>query len=96
MYISTSKVYKGSFSRQALVYHCTPLLSRLFYYTTTMSHILSTPFGTFKGKNGDGITQYRGIKYATVRDQLSAPELVTDYGTDIVDAMHYGYVIPYI
>jgi hypothetical protein len=90
MYISTSKVYKGSFSRQALVYHCTPLLSRLFYYTTTMSHILSTPFGTFKG------TQYRGIKYATVRDQLSAPELVTDYGTDIVDAMHYGYVIPYI
>jgi hypothetical protein len=61
-----------------------------------MSHILSTPFGTFNGKKGDGITQYRGIKYATVTDQLSAPEVVTDYGTAIVDATHYWYVIPYI
>jgi carboxylesterase type B len=58
-----------------------------------MSHILSTPFGAFRGKKGDGITQYRGIKYATVTGQLSAPELVTDYGTNIFDATHYGYVI---
>jgi carboxylesterase type B len=57
-----------------------------------MSHILQTSFGTFKGKKGDGVVQYRGIKYASVRDQLSVPELVTEYGTDVVDATRYGYV----
>jgi carboxylesterase type B len=57
-----------------------------------MSHMLQTSFGTFKGKKGDGVTQYRGIKYASVRDQLSVPELVTEYGTDVVDATRYRYV----
>jgi hypothetical protein len=55
-----------------------------------MRTILETPFGTFEGKKSDGSTQYRGIKYASVKDQLSVPELVTNYGTDIVDATRYG------
>jgi hypothetical protein len=55
-----------------------------------MSTILRTPFGTFEGRKGDGTTQYRGIKYASVRDQLSVPEIVTNYGTDIIDAKRYG------
>jgi carboxylesterase type B len=58
-----------------------------------MSHILQTSIGTFEGKKGDGVVQYRGIKYASVRDQLSVPELMTEYGTDIIDATRYGYVI---
>jgi carboxylesterase type B len=57
-----------------------------------MSNVLQTSFGTFKGKKGDGIVQYRGIRYASVPDQLSVPELVTTYGTDVVDATRYGYV----
>lgn len=57
---------------------------------TSMSQTLSTSFGTFKGRKGDGVTQYRGIRYACVRDQLSVPELVTEYGT--IDATRYGYV----
>jgi hypothetical protein len=51
---------------------------------------LKTPFGTFQGKQGDGVTQYRGIKYGSVRDQLSAPDMVTEYSDAVVDAIHFG------
>jgi carboxylesterase type B len=56
-----------------------------------MTALLKTSFGTFRGKKGDGITQYRGIKYASVKDQLSAPEMVTGYGDQEIDATHFGY-----
>jgi carboxylesterase type B len=55
-----------------------------------MTTLLQTCFGTFQGKRGDGVTQYRGVKYASVKDQLSAPELVTEYGDAVVDATQYG------
>ncbi|KAH5347573.1 hypothetical protein HBI33_223380 [Parastagonospora nodorum] len=61
-----------------------------------MTAILQLPFGTFQGKQSDGITQYLGIKYASVKDQLSPPELVTDYGDVVVDATHFGPRAPAI
>ena len=58
-----------------------------------MTSTLKTPFGTFLGIKGGGVIQYRGIKYAYVKDQLSSSELVTSYPEhDIIDATHFGSV----
>ncbi|KAF2849258.1 carboxylesteras-like protein [Plenodomus tracheiphilus IPT5] len=54
----------------------------------TASH--PTPCGIFTGKRGDLVTQYLGIKYANLQDQLSTPEMITDYGTDPIDATKIG------
>lgn len=51
-----------------------------------------TPFGSFEGWKGDGVVQYRGIKYAFLRDQMAVPQLVTEYGSERVDATEFGYV----
>ncbi|EAT76844.1 hypothetical protein SNOG_15749 [Parastagonospora nodorum SN15] len=48
-----------------------------------MTAILQSPFGTFQGKQSDGITQYLGIKYASVKDQLSPPELTDISGSGL-------------
>lgn len=45
-----------------------------------------------EGGGGDGVVQYRGIKYAFLRDQMAVPELVTEYGSEKVDAREFGYV----
>jgi hypothetical protein len=58
-----------------------------------MARPLATTFGTFQGKQGHSVVQYRGIKYASVLDQLSAPVIVTEYGNGVVDATHFGYVL---
>lgn len=58
-----------------------------------MTTLLQISFGTVQGKRGDGVTHYRGIKYASVKDQLSVPELVTEHGGVVVDATHFGYLI---
>jgi carboxylesterase type B len=59
-----------------------------------MSHILTTTFGTFRGHKANNTTQYRGIKYASLADQLSVPKLVTTYSDDITDATRFGYASP--
>lgn len=51
---------------------------------------LKTSFGIFQGKQGDGVFQYRGIKYASLKDQLSVPEMVMTYSNDVIDATPYG------
>lgn len=51
-----------------------------------------TRFGSFKGGKGDGVVTFRGVKYASLRDQLSSPELVSEYGGEVVDAIEFGYV----
>lgn len=58
-----------------------------------MTSILETPFGAFAGKKGDAVVQYLGIKYASVKDQLSVPELVTSYGNSTVNATEFGSVL---
>lgn len=51
---------------------------------------LKTDFGEFRGKKGDGVTQYLGVKYASLKDQLSVPEMVVDYGSEVVEAVEFG------
>lgn len=51
---------------------------------------LQTSFGAFTGEKSDGITQYRGIKYADIGNQLSPPEMVTSYGNEPIDATKFG------
>jgi len=52
--------------------------------------IVKTGFGQFRGRKGDAVTQYRGIKYATLKDQLAVPHMVESYGESIVDAVEFG------
>lgn len=59
-----------------------------------MTAPLKTFFGTFQGKKADGVVQFRGVKYASVKDQLSIPEMVKGYGDEIVDATEFGYHTP--
>lgn len=53
---------------------------------------LKTNFGEFKGKAGDGVVQYLGVKYATLKDRLATPVEIESYGSDVVDATQFGYV----
>ncbi|KAF2000989.1 para-nitrobenzyl esterase [Amniculicola lignicola CBS 123094] len=55
-----------------------------------MTATMKTSFGVFKGKKGDGVTQYLGVKYANLKDRLAVPELVKQYSDVEVDASEYG------
>lgn len=55
-----------------------------------MTTTIKTAFGEFKGKKVDAVTQYRGIQYATLRDQLAVPDMMEDYGSEVVDATEFG------
>lgn len=46
--------------------------------------------GEIQGLKANGIIQFLGIQYATLKDRLSEPVLRTDYPENI-DARHYGY-----
>jgi hypothetical protein len=77
---------------------CTPAycshLQTLAIGTLCLSKMITkvrTYLGEFKGKNGDGVVQYLGIKFASVKDQLSGPEMMLDYGFDNVDATEFGW-----
>ena len=45
--------------------------------------------GTFIGQQSDGVQQYLGIQYATLRNRLAEPELRTYYESPI-DAAKYA------
>ena len=60
------------------------------YTNANMPPPLTTSFGNFQGHQGDGVIQFQGIKFASLKDQLSVPEMVTTYGTKVVDATHFG------
>lgn len=55
-----------------------------------MSTILKRPLDTFRGNNGEGVVQFRGIKYATSKDQLCVPEMVREYTDRVIDATRFG------
>jgi carboxylesterase type B len=57
-----------------------------------MTTTVSTPFGRFEGKRSNGVVQYLCIKYAKLKDQLSAPEMVESYNEAVVNATEYGCV----
>jgi hypothetical protein len=85
----------------------TPLWDKLTHATrTTTSHDttlsnkgteMSTVFehadlGGIRGKVVDGTVQFLGLKYASLKDRLALPQLVTRYGAGTIDASKYGYV----
>lgn len=45
--------------------------------------------GTFTGKAGDGVEQFFGIQYATLKDRLAEPVVRTTYAAEI-DATKHG------
>ncbi|KAI4693283.1 uncharacterized protein J4E88_001654 [Alternaria novae-zelandiae] len=51
---------------------------------------LETTFGSFVGVEENEVRKFLGIKYALVKNWLSAPEIVTSYGNEVVDATRYG------
>ena len=57
---------------------------------SSMTSSIETQLGICTGKNGDGVVQYLGIKYASLEDQMSAPNLLHGYGAEIVDATKFG------
>ena len=57
-----------------------------------MSAELHHPFlGIVRGRAGDGVVQYLGVKYALLRDRFAEPELCTSYGSKSLDATFLGY-----
>jgi hypothetical protein len=47
--------------------------------------------GSITGCKGDGVNQYLGVQYATIKDRFSEPILRTDYGGEITSTK-VGYV----
>lgn len=87
---------RGKYIRRAVVVCWEEKSSRISGKETSieetgkMTTILKTATGSFKGKKGDGVTQYLGVQYARLRDQLAPPEMVREYGDGTVDASMYG------
>jgi len=55
-----------------------------------MAATISHPeIGKVQGKPGDGVTQFLGIQYGSVKDRLAAPELVERY-SGVVDGTKLG------
>jgi len=58
-----------------------------------MAAILKTAaLGEIQGKDANGVTQYLGIKYATLKNRLADAEIVESRDGDILDATKDGYV----
>ncbi|KAF5844230.1 hypothetical protein GGP41_002800 [Bipolaris sorokiniana] len=56
-----------------------------------MSATLNHPaLGEIKGNQRDGVAQFLGLKYASIKDRFAPPELVDNYGPDNTDATKFG------
>jgi len=58
--------------------------------TNMTTKICKTPVGKYKGNQGDHVVQFLGIKYASLKDRLSAPEMILRYDREIIDATLHG------
>jgi hypothetical protein len=59
-----------------------------------MTSILkTTSLGEIRGKTVDGVVNYLGIKYASLRDRLAEAELVERRDGDVLDATKDGSVL---
>jgi carboxylesterase type B len=50
----------------------------------------TTTLGRVQGTTEDGVTQYLGIKYATLKDRLADAELIAERDGDVLDATKDG------
>lgn len=55
--------------------------------------ITTSNLGQIRGKAEDGVTQYLGIKYATLKDRFADAQLVEERQEDILDATADGYIM---
>jgi len=55
-----------------------------------MATLRTTSLGEIRGKTADGVTQYLGVKYASLRNRLADAELVETREGDILDATKDG------
>jgi len=57
-----------------------------------MSAELQHPLlGPIRGRVADGVVQYLGLKYATLKDRLAASEVCVEYVGQVLDATKFGY-----
>lgn len=52
--------------------------------------IKTVSLGEIRGKVEDGVVQYLGVKYATLKDRLSEAELINSREGDVLDATKDG------
>jgi hypothetical protein len=82
-----NKILSGSLSR-------VPLLSLRksahLYFSTMPTTISTTKLGQIRGKSGDGVTQYLGIKYATLANRFADAQLIEERHGDVLDATKDG------
>lgn len=57
--------------------------------TVTFKHPI---LGEVKGKTSDVAVQFLGLKYASLENRFSAPQLQTAYAPGGIDASKYGLV----
>ncbi len=57
-----------------------------------MATLQHPDLGEVKGNAGDGVEQYLGIPFATLKDRLSPPELKTHYD-GVIEATRFGSVM---
>lgn len=55
--------------------------------TTTLA---TSSFGDIRGKTGEGVTQFLGIKYANLKNRLADAELIEERKGDVIDATTDG------
>ncbi|KAH9878854.1 hypothetical protein J1614_002288 [Plenodomus biglobosus] len=55
--------------------------------SATLKH---AKLGELRGNNVDGVTQFLGLKYATLKNRLASAELVEGYGSQSTDATKFG------
>ncbi|KUJ23279.1 alpha/beta-hydrolase [Mollisia scopiformis] len=59
--------------------------------TSTLTH---SSLGEIRGKFGDGVIQFWGIKYASIKDLFAPSELLKGSSDNVVDATKYGPMVP--
>jgi len=64
-------------------------LRGLFYEEMT-TILKTTSLGEIRGKVADGVVQYLGIKYASLRNRFADAELIEKRDGDVLDATKDG------
>ncbi|KAL1852578.1 hypothetical protein Plec18170_005709 [Paecilomyces lecythidis] len=59
-----------------------------------MATLKTTSLGEIRGKTVDGVTQYLGVKYASLKNRLANAELVEVRDGDVLDATKDGPTVP--
>lgn len=52
--------------------------------------LTTSKLGQIRGKSGDGVTQYLGIKYATLENRFADAQLIGERHGDVLDATTDG------